>query len=169
MKLKRSAWILLTAGATALLITMVGVWSSLKSASLHGGNPDGSWIVTVTPSGPPNAPLPPPFQALITFTEEGSLVQTDVALSSLTQSSTTGHGEWTRVAPRSFAMKFMKLLSDATGRLRGTMKVRETIELSLAEDEYSGTGTIELLDLNGKVIASFNTATRAKRIQAELE
>jgi len=152
-----------------ILVAVFIVWSRSNGTTLHGGNPDGSWMVTLIPtSGPPGILLPASFKALITMTEDGRLMETDLSPFSLPQLSTTGHGEWTKISNREFGLTYVKLLSDETGIFRGTVKVRETIQLSLAEDEYTGEGDLEFLDPDGNVTLSFSTKTQAKRIEVEL-
>ncbi len=148
----------------------VGARSSLHVPRVHGGNPDGAWMITVTlVSGPPGVPLPPPFKALITMTEDGGVVEADLAPPVLAQSTTTGHGEWTKIAERKFGFTYLKLVSDGMRNSTSTMKVNETITLNLAEDQYSGAGTIDILDAHEKPIASFGMKTQATRIGVEIK
>jgi hypothetical protein len=68
----------------------------------HGRGADsivGSWIV----QGFPNPPGPPPFKNLGTFTEDGGNINSD-------PSSGGGHGLWKKVAPRTFAIKFLTIV-----------------------------------------------------------
>ena len=68
----------------------------------HGRGADaivGSWIVQVFP----NPPGPPPFKNLGTFTEDGGNINSDPSFGG-------GHGLWKKVAPRTFAIKFLTIV-----------------------------------------------------------
>jgi hypothetical protein len=102
------------------------------------------------------------------MTTEGRVMESDVMPPSLPQVSTPGHGEWTRVSNREFGLTYLKLLSDGAGNFQGVMKINETITLDLSGTKYTGEGTLELLDPEGNVTASFGVATQATVIFVEL-
>ena len=119
---------------------------------LRSKGPEGSWMVTVTvTSGPPQ----PPFQALITYGAGGGLVETD-------QGNSPGHGAWVSTGANAFAFTF-----DSKGNPTGTVKVREAATLSKGGDAYSGAGTVDQFDVNGKLITSRSLETQARRILVE--
>jgi hypothetical protein len=154
---------------TLVVVLVLVVWSGSSELLAHGGNPDGSWVVSITPtSGPPGTPPPPPYLALITMTTEGRVMETDIMPPCLAPSSTPGHGEWTKVAPRGFALTYLKLLSDSAGNFQGVMKINETITLDLSNTTYDGEGDLQLLDADGNVTASFGIGTQARLITVEL-
>ena len=60
----------------------------------------GSWIVDVTPVG---EDVPPPFQNLGTFTQDGGNINSDPSFGG-------GHGLWKRVSHRKFAVIFKTIV-----------------------------------------------------------
>lgn len=154
---------------SALLVAFISVvWSRSSSEPVHGGLPDGSWIVSVLPiSGPPGTELPPLFYALMTMTNEGSLVQSDIMPPGLPQTATPAHGEWTPISYNQFALTYFKLLSNGKGSFQGVLKIREIITLDITGTKYSGQGQIEVLNADGDVTASFEIITQASLIRVE--
>ena len=64
---------------------------------------------------------PPPFKALVTFTEDGGLViavQGDVTTDPPFVNS-SGHGAWVKTGKRTFVMTFLQLSYTLDGTLRG--------------------------------------------------
>lgn len=124
---------------------------------LRSQGPEGSWMVTVTiTAGTPQ----PPFQALITYGAGGGLVETDPG-------NSPGHGSWVSTGANTFAFTFVNLTFDSTGNPTGTVKVREAATLSQGGDAYSGAGTVDQFDVNGKLITSRSLETQARRILVE--
>jgi hypothetical protein len=170
MKLNNRGWVQpVTIVTTILVAFLIVIWSRSSEILAHGGLPDGSWVVSITPvTSPPGAPLPPPFMALITMSTEGRLVETAVLPPCVAPTSTPGHGEWTKISNREFGLTYLKLLSDGTGTLQGIVKVNETIKLDVSETKYSGDGEMELLDPDGNVTASYGISTQGRLIAVEL-
>ena len=124
---------------------------------LRSKGPEGSWMVNVTiTSGPPQ----PPFQALITYGAGGGLVETDLG-------NSPGHGAWVSTGANTFAFTFVNFTFDSKGNPTGTAKVREAATLSKGGDAYSGAGTVDQFDVNGKLITSHSLETQARRIHVE--
>lgn len=167
MMTKRLTTSLVVVGVTIGLVALWGFGDG-SSAKMHGDNLQGSWVVTVTPAQSPSGLSLQSYKALITFTEDGGVMETAVLPPSLPQPATAGHGEWTKTGMRSFAFTYVKLLSDGQGNFTGTMRVSESLEPSLSLDDYRGVGKVEILDPTGKVTASFDTTTQATRIHVEL-
>ena len=164
------SWTLSALGFAVLIIALIGLRENLRGSVRHGENPNGSWLVTVMPE-PAQVDLPrmSAFKALITLTEDGTLVESDIApRGGFYELATSGHGNWTKVAPRSFTFTFVKLLTDGAGNFRGTMRADETFDLSLGGDDYVGTGQLRIFDSTDKLTASYVTKTQAKRIEVEL-
>ena len=123
---------------------------------LQSKGPEGSWIVNVK-YGDPNVT---PFQALITYGAGGGLVETDLG-------NSPGHGAWVSTGANTFAFTFVTFTSDSKGNPTGTAKVREAATLSKGGDAYSGAGTVDQFDVNGKLITSHSLETQARRIHVE--
>lgn len=61
-------------------------------------------------------------------------------------------GVWKQTGPRRFELKHMVLRFDASGAMIGTAILRETNTVTREGDAFTGTFTIEFLDLEGHVI-----------------
>ncbi|MBI3951390.1 MAG: hypothetical protein HY314_13145 [Acidobacteria bacterium] len=119
---------------------------------------EGSWIATVTPTGGQA-----PFKALLTFTTDGGLIQTDTS----PEFETPGHGEWVRTGDRQFTIGFVNLLFDDQGEFGGTKEIRENITLNDTSDEYTGVSRVDFFDANGNLIRSTSARTQGTRIHVE--
>lgn len=156
--------------AVGVILGSVALWGlgNESRATLHGSNLQGSWVVTVTPVQTPSGSSFQSYNALITFTQDGNVVETSLLPPSRARASTAGHGEWTKTGMRSFALTYVKLLSDERGNFTGLIRVSESLEPSLSLDDYRGVGKLEILDSTGDVIESFDIVTQATRIHIEL-
>lgn len=124
----------------------------------------GSWIETVTFSGPG---APPPLKSLVTFSADGTLTVADqgnVNLSGGTVFS-AGHGSWVAQGERTFSWTVIELISDLDGNLIGTLKVRGTYTVDDAGNSYAGVFKAEV-DIFGSVL-SVDGTNEGARIQVE--
>jgi len=126
----------------------------------------GSWLITVTRT---DENAPPPFKALVTFTEDGGLViavQGDVTTDPPFVNS-PGHGAWVKTGKRTFVMTFLQLSYTLDGRLLGIVKVRQTMNLNETGTEWSGPSIIEVTDSDGNPVFSGGGPAHATRILVE--
>jgi hypothetical protein len=86
---------------------------------------EGTWLATVTTGG---SGAPPPFQALVTFTAGGGLVETDQSTPPSQRSA--GQGAWACTDDDRVCARFHAFLFDASGHPQGTLIVRFTVRLS---------------------------------------
>ena len=61
-------------------------------------------------------------------------------------------GVWVQTGPQRFQLKHMVLRFDPSGAMIGTAILREIITVSRNGDAYTGTFTIEFLDLAGTMV-----------------
>jgi hypothetical protein len=129
---------------------------------------EGTWLSTVTTGG---SGAPPPFQALVTFTAGGGLVETDQSTSPSQRSA--GQGTWVRTDDDQVRARFLAFLFDDSGHPQGTLIVPFTVRLSEEEEEdgetLAGAGTFQIVDLTGKVVASGSFTLQGRRITVDEE
>jgi hypothetical protein len=106
---------------------------------------------------------------LMSFTSDGialSSVQTEV---SLTQPVLTpGHGVWTRLDGRRFALTSMVILYDIqTGEYRGFGKLSGVLTVDKDGDSMSGTPIVNLFGPDGNPFATFPHPVRFARMKIE--
>jgi hypothetical protein len=123
---------------------------------------EGSWKARVTVAPGPGAG--PPFDALVTYSAGGGLVESDSLFPPSIVSA--GHGSW-EFAGRTFNNTFIKLMFNPQGQFTGTIKVREKITLSFTKNEYTGAGKADFLDPAGNLLVSVDFTTQATRIRVE--
>jgi len=103
----------------------------------------GTWRVNVTPKSFP------PFQALITYTRGGGLLESNTFLPPA--AATTGHGTWVKTGGHEYVATFEKFLADnpVTPTLGdpGIFRVKEIIQVN--GDTYTGAASAEFCDLSG--------------------
>jgi len=119
----------------------------------------GSWVVQVFP----NSPGPPPLKNLFTCTEDGSAINTDPTFG-------TGHGIWQKLAPRTFAVKFLILVPpgfDPPYPLESIITVSsESLTLNLQGDEITGPfKTVITHPITGEQLFSFDGTVTLNRIE----
>jgi len=125
----------------------------------------GSWVLTV--SVPGNAPPFDSFKALWSLTGDGLLIaaaQGDIAPTPF-PTSTSQHGAWAQTGGRKFAATFVSILYDGqTGDNLGSFRLRQSIVLNDAGDEWNGPFKVNVFDPDGNVVAVIDGTAHAKRI-----
>src|SRR5262249_15832824 len=96
---KGTLWTLVVVGLVALSVPFLGARPSVSSTSATAaqvqGLLQGSWLLTITPA--PGVVTIPPFRALMTYTADGGVVETDTASIEAVvsgYSATSGQGAW---------------------------------------------------------------------------
>jgi hypothetical protein len=125
---------------------------------------EGTWLSTVTTSG---SGAPPPFQALVTFTAGGGLVETDQSTSPSQRSA--GQGTWACTDDDQVRARFLAFLFDDSGHPQGTLTVPFTVRLSEDGETLAGTGTFQAVDLTGKVVNAGSFTLQGRRITVDAE
>ena len=156
------------AGAAGLAATVgVGAFPNIASAA-DAQNPGdalvGAWRGTATVTGLGS------FETLLAFALGGTLVhsasldlQNTPAAPTL---STPSYGAWKRTGPNQYAVKFEFFTFDAQTNPAGSGVVKE--QLTVDEDQLTGTITVTLFDTSGNVIppSDIPGTITAKRIEA---
>jgi hypothetical protein len=77
-------------------------------------------------------------------------------------------GAWARTGDRLFSLTVLGFVYDEKGQYQAIRKIRATISLNEALDEFQGDGEADILDPAGNVIASISGLTvKGKRIRVE--
>ena len=122
----------------------------------------GSWQAVVTPTSIPI----PAFPGMLTFTSDGGVIETDAGPPN-TKLFTAGHGEWERIQDRQYAISYVQLRYDETGKFEGFIKVRITANFNDKMDEFNGQLAVEVTDPNSVVLLSGKGDVKAKRMKVE--
>jgi hypothetical protein len=127
----------------------------------------GSWYGSFT--SPDFGPLP----AMFTFTEDGTVVETDggelqPAPADAPYYTGPGHGAWRKIDKNRVSITFMIIAVNPDGTLNATGKVQLIVTLSGA-DAFSGTGHFAFFDADGNPIegASGDESIQCTRIKAD--
>lgn len=137
--------------------------TSVKSNGPNAATPAGSWMGVVTN----DAPGPPPFRVLMTFTGAGGFVGSGDGDNSV---GSPQYGVWERVGSensRVFALTFHQLFSDANGNSTGSVKVRQTVFLGASGNDWHGPFTVEIFAPDGTSVFTGTGRASATRIQSE--
>ncbi len=118
----------------------------------------GTWQTAVTRRNCQTGdPVAPAFPGLLMFDEGGTLTGTSTAVSS-------AYGVWEPVhGGHNFSFAFISFRYSPTGTFIGTQKVRQTLEFGASGNDFTTTGSIEILDADGNTIGtgcSTSTGTR---------
>jgi hypothetical protein len=108
-----------------------------------GNTVAGAWRVTLSGLGP--APIP----ILMTFTRDGTLLQTDTPVSlpqpvPPSSAASNGHGIWRKTGAREYAFTYVKIFYGPDGPALAT--VTQRANLTLSEDSNSFTAAITSTD-----------------------
>lgn len=162
---KSKKYLLATASLVIFLIALAAYNTSTVAAQGALGTVapelEGTWRVTVTLDDPS-----PPFLAFHTFASGGAMLESNQLDQSSQGKQTPGHGVWERKGPHTFGFTFEKLVFDPKGNFIGKVKIRETLELR-TRNSYTGRGTGDVFDPDGKLLVSFCARTQATRMTVE--
>lgn len=135
-------------GLTAALLVVPGRAALAQSA--EGRGIVGTWLVQVTLRNcQTGAPLGPPFNSLVTFHDDGTIVEAAASTSFAPGQRSPAHGTWTRQGPRTYRQKMVALLLFDTpagypvppgGFLAGGQTVDHTVTL-VDDNRLTSTGT----------------------------
>ncbi len=109
----------------------------------------GTWNVEVTPDGEST------FPAIVTFTSDGSVIETEAG------SPTTGQGAWRGVGDDRYAFAFTSFIVSPTGEPGGHVVVRSVV--TLHGDTANGRFTLTVYDAAGEVLQSGSGTATATR------
>ena len=129
------------------------VSSSHQSGKDHGQGIVGTWLVEVLPAGDES------FQAMVTVSPEGGLVETE------STSPGTALGSWESRGRGRVAVTFQRFEFDAEGAPAGRVVVRT--EVVVRGDEFSGPFEFDVLDPQGNVVLSGKGTATASRFQVK--
>ena len=137
-----------------------GIAAGSPAAGAQAGRSlEGSWITDVTVAETGERVV-----GLFTYTGDGGMVSTNTTHPRWGPA----HGAWVRTGDREFAITFQRLRFDSDGTFVGTHKVRGTITLNEAADEYTLAPSLsELFDVEGNLVSSRPQTGEAKRIKVE--
>ncbi len=127
---------------------------------------EGVWETVITPRNcQTGAPVAPPFRGLLTFHSDGTLAEANTSPGGQA-ARTAGHGVWKRERgwqEYSFAFMFYRFNPD--GSLAGSQKIRQLVTLGERGDEFTTTGTVEILDANGNTLVNGCTTSTGTRFE----
>ena len=140
--------------AIAILITLTGKQSIATPGGSSAPQLEGSWEVTVMPTGGD------PIVNFATFTKGGGIINTDPD-----PNLSEGIGTWIRRGDNLFAVTFVQFLSDG-GVPLGTLRVRAEITFDFQTDTFSGPFRVDVV-IGGEVVQSICGTVQARRINVE--
>jgi hypothetical protein len=151
----------------AIVILAIALTSTASFSQSNAAHLAGSWKGAVVATSPPGLE---PFTSLITFTSDGSVIETRRLL--VPQSplgaaflETPGHGAWVRIANGEFDVHFVFLLQDVvSGSEIGTDNVHLHLALDSTGTVLSGTFDSTIKDPFGNPIFTASGTFRATPI-----
>jgi len=143
-------------GLNSLAIQPVAAQTATTIPSLVG-----SWEFTLTPNASSTSKLP--ISGLATFTNDGSVIETDtsevipvqISAGGPVLRSTPGHGIW-QPSPvfGSLFIRFTSLVANPNATLHSKKIVTMTLTLNSTGDQFSGGYSFELVDPTGHAITT---------------
>lgn len=130
----------------------------------------GAWRVSLTPRNCQTGDAIPapgaPYQGLYTFHKGGTMsewVTNTVVLPTLRG---PGHGAWRKAAGwQTYSYTFVFDRYDTSGNYTGTQHGRAVLVLGESGNDYTTTGTVQVLDQNGNVLVASCSTIDAQRIE----
>jgi hypothetical protein len=140
--------LLVIAALVALAVPTVAVARTAKG-SQKAAAIAGTWDVQVSPVGAS------PFPALLTFTRDGGVIETE------SDGAGTGLGSWKRTGPKAFTLAFKTFLFTPAGDPAGSVVVRAAVTLN--GGTLSGPFKFDVFDTAGNKLQSGSGTAKATR------
>lgn len=168
------AWLTLILFIAAAQTSVMGQEETGEAQQVSGSSQNqllnriiGVWETTVTPRNcQTGEPAGPAFIGLITFHKGGTL--SEYGANPATPFRTPGHGVWQAAPWRgedSYLMNFTFIPLTPAGAPVGRLKVTQTIEYQRYLDQLLSSGSFQLFNTSGVVIASGCTSSIAIRFR----
>lgn len=143
-----------SAAAAALLVSSAGATDLDGFGHPFGRSIKGVWVMEVTLTNcATGAPIGvPPFKAINTFHEGGTLSEHGSRFGPATRNS--GQGVWKQVGRNRFASRFIFQRFDANGLYIGTQEVKRSSTLSDDGKTLSSTASVRIVDQNGVLLVT---------------
>ena len=154
-----------TCGSALIVIAALTVAFSFASAQAPERTIQGAWRTMITAVNCQTGdPLGPPFAGLFTFNKGGTMSEYGIGPGSSPALRSPGHGVWQHEQGwQDYSYTFTYYRYNSSGVFIGSQKVTSALELGASGDEFTANSTVEILDANGNVIATFcavNAGTR---------
>jgi hypothetical protein len=154
--------------ASALVLTPVGGVEAKESdgpgkAGAQARKLEGTWRVQVTIRDCQTGAEVRTAPSMITFAQGGTL--TDTAAGPSPALRGPGHGVWRRTGGRTYSMVIEAFTFDPSGAWTGTLRVAHTVEIGDNPDELTSSGTNEIRDANGNLLATGCSTAVAQRLE----
>jgi len=132
--------------------------SSVVQANSLERSIEGTWQTVVTPVNcQTGVPVAPAFPGILSFEKGGTLAGTSAPV-------TAAFGIWQAdQGSQNYSFSFTNFRYDAAGVLIGSQVVRQTLVLDPSGNDFTSSGTVQLLNLSGVVVGSgcaISTGTR---------
>jgi hypothetical protein len=155
-----------------VLIGLSALVGQTYSAAPQFGPPKdaiiGSWVETVTPTGPG---APPPFKSLGVYHADGTWTFSDQG--SVRMSATPpfvlspSYGVWSHLRDHTFALTGYEMICDLDGNLWGTIKFRGELTVDSTGNRYTSRSRVEVFDPGGNLLFSLQATAEGQRIQLQ--
>ena len=141
------------AAAAVFMVSTAGATDLDGFGHRYGKSIVGVWLqeVTLVTCATPGTPIGvPPFKALNTFHEGGTLSEHGARFSPALRN--TGHGVWKQVGRNRFTSRFIFQRFDVNGLYIGTQEVDRKSTLSDDGKTISSTASVRIVDQNGVLL-----------------
>ena len=122
----------------------------------------GTWRVRVTIRDCHTGAEIRTFPALVTFGNEGTLIETTAGFPPAVR--TSGHGFWRNTGGHNYSAVSEAFLFSPAGAWIGTQRITQTIEFGDDRDEFTSTATTNFFDPNGNPIPGFPPSSCATAV-----
>ena len=156
----------------ALVFALTLLAGALAAQSDTARNPIiGTWEISFYSSA--NPPAFKPIPGLITFTSDGTVIESDggeVAPTSTpvgTQYGTTGQGVWQDEGEKGIHMKLIEIFANSDNTLGARGVLRFALQVNEAKNTIAGEGNFVFYDPKGNVLANGTENIRGWRVHIE--
>jgi hypothetical protein len=124
---------------------------------------EGTWVTEVTIRDCNTGAIVREFQALNTFAQGGTLIDTTTAVGPALRSP--GHGTWEKIGGHRFRAFSLAFLFNPTNVWTGTQTVTQAIQIGDDPDELTSTATSQIFDTGRNLVNTFCSTAVAHRIE----
>jgi hypothetical protein len=155
--------------AAAVVLLLPASWT-VASPSHKAHEIVGTWTVTVQLNNCSGVTLGPPFQSLLTFNDDETMIEDTTNPSFAPGQRGTGHGIWDYQGDHKFAAKSVAFINFATttpppGFKAGTQTITQTIDFQNGRDQWTADAQVQFADSTGAAYRSACATATAERLE----
>jgi hypothetical protein len=168
----RKPWIKILFASSLAVALVLATGFNASAWSNHDQEITGTWTVTVQLNNCSGAAIGGPFQSLLTFAGDETMIEDTSNPGFAAGQRGTGHGVWEYKGHRTYVVKSIAFINFTTppappspGFTAGTQTIGQTVEFNGGPDQWTSDAKVTFADASGQIYRQACAAATANRFE----